>query len=64
MPKTVLHVHAAVDLNNLTADVARHVGSKEEAHVGDVLCLAAATERYLLHPVSYTHLTLPTKRIV
>lgn len=45
-----LHVHAAVDLDNLTGDVARHVGSKESSHIGDVLDLAAAAQRYLLAP--------------
>lgn len=46
-----LHVHAAVDLDNLAGDVGRHVGSEEGCHIGDILDLAGATQGYFLVPL-------------
>ena len=46
-----LHVHATIDLDDLTADVARHVAGKERSDVGDVLHLTAAAQGYLLLPL-------------
>lgn len=45
-----LHVHAAVDLDDLAGNIAGHVGSQEGGNIGDVLGLSAATERYFLAP--------------
>ncbi len=46
-----LHVHAAVDLDNLACDVARHVGCEERGYVGDVVGLAAAAQGNFLDPL-------------
>ena len=46
-----LHIHAAVDLNNLSADIRTEVGSEEEGNVSHILGLATTTKGNLLHPV-------------
>ena len=46
-----LHVHTTVDLNNLTANIARQVGSEEDANICDILSLTTTTQWNLLHPV-------------
>lgn len=47
----ILHVHSAIDSDDLAGDVGRHVGSEEQRDVGDVLCRAGAFERYRLRPL-------------
>ena len=45
-----LHVHAAVNLDNLAGDVAGEVAGQESGHVGDVFHLSAAAQGNLLDP--------------
>ena len=47
----VLHVHAAINLDDLSADIAREVGSQESGNVSDILDLTTATEGNLLLPL-------------
>ena len=39
----VLHIHTATAVDNLTAYVARQIGSEEQSHVGNILRRAAST---------------------
>ena len=48
-PTETLHIHATIDLNDLTADVARHVGGKEGCHIGNVLNLTTTAQGNLVH---------------
>lgn len=45
-----LHVHTAVNLDNLTRNIAREVRSEEESNRSDVFNLTAAAQRNLLDP--------------
>ena len=46
-----LHIHATVDLNHLSAYIARHIRSQEGSHVGDILNLSPTAQRNLVAPL-------------
>ena len=46
-----LHVHTAIYLNNLSTDVARHIGSKESGTVGNVIYCSTTTQRNFVCPL-------------
>ena len=49
---------AAADGNILPGDI--RTAGKEKYGFSNIICGAEFAERHFLHPVSYTHLTLPT----
>ena len=51
-------------MQHLEGFVSRHIATSDSDHLEMLALLGVSTVDDLIDPVSYTHLTLPTKRIV
>ena len=58
------HLSELNQINQISRDIAINIGTNNLDNWNAFINLASSDEAQLLYPVSYTHLTLPTKRIV